>query len=157
MKNIFTLLLLMLIYTSAVAQNSKETDEAQIKNLIINSFQDIFSNLDPESIEKYYTEDFLLLENGEIWDNEIITNYMKRAKESGKQPERINSFDFIEIKIEDEMAWVAYHNNAVFKMSGRVEGELNWLESATAIKTEDGWRLQMLHSTVVEDENLETF
>ena len=142
----------MLIGTSAVAQTSNGTDEAQLKNLIINSFEDIFSNLDTESIGKYYTEDFLLLENGEVWDNEIITDYMNRAKKRESRPERINSFDFIEIKIRDEMAWLAYHNNAIFKMSGKVEGEMNWLESATAIKTEDGWRLQMLHSTVVEEE-----
>ena len=152
MKNALTLLFLMLIGTSGIAQTSNETDEAQLKNLIINSFQDIFSNLDPESIGKYYTEDFLLLENGEVWDNEIITDYMNRAKANGTQPERINSFDFIEIKVRDEMAWMAYHNNAVFKMAGKVEGEMNWLESATAIKTKEGWRLQMLHSTVVEEE-----
>lgn len=152
MKKLLPLLLLLLISTSAVAQTSKEADKTLIKELIINSFQDIFSNLDPESLGKYYTADFLLLENGEVWDNEMITDYMNRLKKRESRLERINSFDFIEIKIRDGMAWVAYHNTATFEKEGEIVGEMNWLESATAVKTKNGWRLQMLHSPVVEEE-----
>lgn len=152
MKKALQFLLILFITASATAQNSTESDEALIKGLIRDSFQDIFSNLDPETLGKYYTKDFILLENGEVWDMEMITNYMDRARQQENQPERINSFDFVEIQIEGNTAWTAYHNKASFEKEGEVVGEMNWLESATAIKTEEGWKLQMLHSTVVQNQ-----
>ncbi|MDT0689147.1 DUF4440 domain-containing protein [Salegentibacter sp. F188] len=152
MKTTIQFLLLLLISASAGAQTLEKDNEKLIKELISDSFDDIFSNLDPEKLSDYYTEDFLLLENGEVWNNEIIISYMEKAQ-GQRQPQRINSFNFIEIKIQDKMAWVAYHNNARFMMGEKLAGEMNWLESATAILTEDGWKLQMLHSTLIEEEH----
>lgn len=152
MKKSFQLLLILFISASAAGQTPGEANEALIKDLIVDSFQGIFSDLDPEALKEHCTEDFLLLETGEVWDMERMREYVARAREQKNRSERINSFEFIEIKIEGKMAWTAYHNTAHFKRNGEVVGEMNWLESATAILTEDGWKLQMLHSTVVEDE-----
>lgn len=153
MKVKLLFIVLLISIAPAVAQNSAETDEQQIKDLIVNSFQDIFSENKREMLEEYYTPDFLLLERGEVWNLEIIKGYMDRAAEMDKIPKRINSFEFLEVKISGDMAWTAYKNKAVFKVGDEVMGEVNWLESATAIRTEDGWRLQMLHSTEVKSED----
>ena len=136
---------------TAMSQNSELKKEDQIKELISNSFQKIFSDLDPEALDTYCTQDFLLLETGEVWDMERMRNYLDRASEQESKVIRFNSFDFIEIKIEGKMAWVAYHNKAEFKSGEEVVRELNWLESATAILTEEGWKLQLLHSTIAEE------
>ena len=152
MKRICQFILMLLITASATSQTLKEADRSLIKALIRDSFQEIFSENEQEKLSTYYTEDFILLENGEVWDLKIIRSYMQKAAEMDRMPERINSFEFIEIKIEGKMAWAAYHNNAKFKEDDEVIGEMNWLESATAILTEEGWKLQMLHSTVVEEE-----
>ncbi|MDT0641507.1 DUF4440 domain-containing protein [Zunongwangia sp. F363] len=153
MKKILQISLLLFLILPVSAQNSIEEDKRQTRNLIANSFDDIFSDMDTAKLSKYYTADFLLLENGEIWDIDTIKNYMKNARAQGLLPERINSLDFIEIKIQDKMAWVAYYNNAVFKMDNEIRNEMNWLESATAILTPDGWKLQMLHSTILQHEH----
>jgi len=150
MKKIFQILIMFLALT-AVGQNSQKTHEDQIKDLITNSFQKIFSNMDPQALETYCTQDFLLLETGEVWDMAKMRNYIKRASEQRTQVKRINYFDFIEIKIEGKMAWVAYYNKAEFKSGDEIVREMNWLESATAILTEDGWKLQLLHSTLVKE------
>ena len=152
MKKAIPFLFMLLLTVSAAAQTSTKSTEERIKALIVDSFQDIFSNLDPGTLDIYYTHDFLLLENGEVWDINMIKDYMNKAAQQQNQPERINSFEFVEIKIEGNMAWTAYHNKASFEKDGNVLGEMNWLESATAIKTEEGWKLQMLHSTVVQKE-----
>ncbi len=136
---------------TAMSQNSELKKEDQIKELISNSFQKIFSDLDPQALDTYCTQDFLLLETGEVWDMERMRNYLDRASEQKSKVIRFNSFDFIEIKIEGKMAWVAYHNKAEFKSGEEVVRELNWLESATAILTEEGWKLQLLHSTIAEE------
>lgn len=152
MKNIVPFLLLLFITAPAIGQTSDETTETLLKDLIVDSFQEIFSDLDLEALNRYYTNDFLLLETGEVWDMDMMRDYMTGAKGQQGRPERVNSFDFVKIRVEDKMAWIAYFNEARFEKSGRVVGEMNWLESATAILTEDGWKLQLLHSTVVEDE-----
>ena len=150
MKRIFQLLI-MFIGITAMSQNSGLNKEDQIKELISNSFQKIFSDLDPEALDTYCTQDFLLLETGEVWDMKRMRNYLDGASEQESKVIRFNSFDFIEIKIEGKMAWVVYHNKAEFKSGEEVVRELNWLESATAILTEEGWKLQLLHSTIAEE------
>ncbi|GGW86262.1 hypothetical protein GCM10008086_13220 [Salegentibacter mishustinae] len=141
----------MFIGITAMSQNSEMKKEDQIKELISNSFQKIFSDLDPQALDTYCTQDFLLLETGEVWDMDKMRNYLDRASKQKSEVIRFNSFDFIEIKIEGKMAWVAYHNKAEFKSGEKVVRELNWLESATAILTEEGWKLQLLHSTIAEE------
>ena len=136
---------------TVMSQNSELKKEDQIKELISNSFQKIFSDLDPQALDTYCTQDFLLLENGEVWDMNKMRNYLDRASKQKSKVIRFNSFDFIEIKVEGKMAWVAYHNKAEFKSGEEVVRELNWLESATAILTEEGWKLQLLHSTIAEE------
>ena len=136
---------------TVMSQNSEMKKEDQIKELISNSFQKIFSDLDPQSLDTYCTQDFLLLETGEVWDMDKMRNYLDRASKQKSKVIRFNSFDFIEIKIEGKMAWVAYHNKAEFKSGEEVVRELDWLESATAILTEEGWKLQLLHSTIAEE------
>ena len=150
MKRIFQLLIIFIGIT-AMSQNSEMKKEDQIKELISNSFQKIFSDLDPQSLDTYCTQDFLLLETGEVWDMDKMRNYLDRASKQKSKVIRFNSFDFVEIKIEGKMAWVAYHNKAEFKSGEEVIRELNWLESATAILTEEGWKLQLLHSTIAEE------
>ena len=148
---IFFQLAIILITTVASAQTSTKTDEDQIKELIENTFQEIFSDFEPQALETYLSEDFLLLETGEVWDMEMMRNYVQRSGERKSAVKRLNYVDFIQIKIEGKMAWVAYHNKAVFKDGEEIVREMNWIESATAIQTEEGWKLQMLHSTVSND------
>ena len=124
---------------------AQTSDKQQLKDLIQNSFDDVFSNMDLEGLNKYYTDDFLLLEVGEVWDMERIKKELGSYNLKGSK--RINNFKFIQVEVKGNTAWIAYHNNATFKKDGQNVGEMNWLESATAIKTKDGWKLEMLHST----------
>lgn len=123
--------------------------EKQVQNLIQDSFDSLFSAFNEDLILNYYTEDFLLLEQGEIWDNEFIQNYFKEAKTKTPIPVRTNRFEFISTKIEGNRAWVAYQNYATINRPGQESRNLHWLESATAVRTAKGWRLDMLHSTRV--------
>jgi len=64
----------------------------------------------------------------------------------------VNSIEFIEIKVTKGMAWIAYKNEAIFSIDNKIVRKAYWLESATAILTENGWKLEMLHSTVTKKE-----
>jgi hypothetical protein len=152
MKKLIPLTLMLFLTTISFGQVSKETDKTQIKNLVINSFDQIWSKLDSKNIDKYYTKDFLLLENGEVWNNDSIANYLDDAIIRQPNPTRINTIEIIEIKVVKKNAWVAYHNYAIFLVDDKIVGKAHWLESANAILTKDGWKLEMLHSTPFKKE-----
>lgn len=147
----FRTILLFTMLTFSFSSFAQSTDtENKIKALITGSFESIWSDLDAATIKNYHTDDFLLLEHGEVWTNKTISEYTEKAKQQSPLPKRHNRFDFISIRIKGNMAWVAYHNYANWTVAGKEAGKMQWLESATAILTEDGWRLQLLHSTRVK-------
>jgi hypothetical protein len=137
---------------TSFGQSVSETDKSQIKELIMKSFDEIWSELNTKNIDKYYTKDFLLLEHGEVWTNDTIAKYLDNAKLRKPYPKRENTIEIIEIKVASGMAWVAYHNYATFSTSNTITRKAHWLESATAIITPNGWKLQMLHSTRIKND-----
>jgi hypothetical protein len=152
MKRFNFIILMMFFTTISFGQVSNETDKTRIKNLIIESFDEIWSKLDVKNIDKYYTKDFLLLENGEVWNNDSIKNYLDNAILRKPNLKRMNTIEVIEIKIAKKMAWIAYQNYATFSSDNKIIRKAHWLESATAILTENGWKLEMLHSTRIVKE-----
>ena len=152
MKKLNALILMICFTTISFGQSSIKTDESRIKELIIGSFDEIWSKLNSNNIDKYYTEDFLLLESGEVWNNDSISNYLDNAVLKKPIANRVNSIEFIEVKVLKGMAWVAYKNQAIFSLENKIIIKAHWLESATAILTENGWKLEMLHSTRTKNE-----
>lgn len=134
------------------AQQKALSDEIQIQNLIQESFDSLFSTFNADAIERYYTNDFILLEDGEIWDNEFIKNYFNGAIKKQPIPTRVNKFDFIKTEVDGNLGWIAYNNHATISRNGEIIRDIHWIESAVAIKTPDGWRLKMLHSTPAKKE-----
>ncbi|HOD10586.1 MAG TPA: hypothetical protein PKH91_07565, partial [Flavobacterium sp.] len=152
MKRLNAIFLMLFFTTLSFGQVQNETDKTLIENLIIKSFDEIWSKLNSKNIDQYYTKDFLLLENGEVWNNDSIANYLDNAILKKPNPKRINTIKIIEIKVANKMAWVAYHNYATFTIDNKIIRKAHWLESATAILTENGWKLEMLHSSPIKNE-----
>jgi hypothetical protein len=152
MKRLNSIILIMIFTTVSYGQVSNETEKTSIKNLVLESFDEIWSKLNSKNIDKYYTKNFLLLENGEVWNNDSITNYLDKAILQKPNPKRMNTIEIIEIKIANKMAWIAYQNYATFSIDNIIIRKAHWLESATAILTENGWKLDMLHSTRIKNE-----
>ncbi len=152
MKKIALTLLFPLIFQiTALAQNSTKPNEAQeIQDLIQNSFDSLFSGYRVELLDRFYTPDFLLLEQGEVWEMDFIKTYLGDRSKNPNPVTRTNRFEFIKTEVFGDRAWVAYHNWATFTKEGAAPHEVYWLESASAIRTSEGWRLELLHSTRVE-------
>ena len=55
--------------------------------------------------------------------------------------------DYISIDKYGESIQLAYNNRAEFYRNDSLLFEGGWLESALAVKTKNGWRLKMMHST----------
>ena len=127
----------------------KQSDIDSVKSLISNSFQDIWSDLDSTKVSKYYTTDFMLLENGVVWNNDSIHNYIAKKQANNQKYRRLNRFDFVKSVHNQNTIWIAYNNYAAFVQEKDTLGTAHWLESVVAIKENDKWKLQQLHSTIV--------
>ena len=147
-----TIILMLFFNSITFGQVSNETHKKQIQKLVLESFDEIWSKLEPKNIEKYYTKDFQLLEHGEVWNNDTIAAHLNKAKLKLPMPKRVNIIEIIDIKVTNKTAWVAYHNYATISVDDKIIRKAHWLESATAILTDKGWKFDMLHSTRVKSE-----
>ncbi|MEQ8241899.1 nuclear transport factor 2 family protein [Fulvivirga sp.] len=147
-----TTLTLILTLTVGFSYSQKLSNEEQLKQVITKSFDEVWGIYNEDNIKKYYTDDFLLLENGEVWNNDSIVSYFNNVIKNKKQLHRVNDFTFIDVKVSGEIAWIAYQFNSVFTKDDKIARKSSYLESATAILTDDGWRLDMLHSTRTKHE-----
>lgn len=139
----------LLFFYSLSSFSQTASDEQQVEALIVNSFDELFSSFKLERMDDFYTEDFILLEQGEIWDYEMVKNYFRRSAEMPQKPQRLNRFEFIKTVVDGDRAWTSYWNWAKITSTTNELVEIKWLESATAVRTSAGWRLDMLHSTRV--------
>jgi hypothetical protein len=114
--------------------------------LTVQEFFAATSAVDHNRLREIATEDFQLLEVGEVWGIDKFVSVIKPT-----DMKRLNYFNLISTKVMGNVAWVSYWNKAMF-VSDDGEGQAYWLESAVLIKTNSKWRIQMLHSTRIEEE-----
>ncbi|MRT93648.1 hypothetical protein [Ancylomarina sp. 16SWW S1-10-2] len=129
--------------TSKITESEKEI----AKDLIQGAFDDLWSGMDSTKILTYHTNDFVILENGEVWDNNRIKKFMRVKSADKNRAKRINMMDYISIEKYGSSMQIAYHNKAEFYKQDSLVFTCGWLESALAVKTPVGWRLKMMHST----------
>ncbi|MEJ2258487.1 MAG: hypothetical protein P8X98_16150, partial [Woeseiaceae bacterium] len=132
------LLLICAFYTSSVSADYPPEFEPVVR---------IFSGLsfaDHDMIRNATTQDFLLLEAGEVWDMDFLLSLVKPSDE-----ERTNYFSVISMERFGGIALINYWNKALIVDNGK-ESNRAWLESVLAIETETGWKLKQMHSTRIE-------
>ena len=126
-----------------------------IENAPFNTVQNLFaamSAFDYARMKAVVTDDFQLLENGEVWDIDTLINVIKPNKNTF---ERRNYFSLIQVVSKKEIVWVSYWNKATFKTTDEII-ENAWLESVVLVKDSGTWKMQLMHSTVVSRENVPT-
>lgn len=136
--------------SSTINVADTELSESEIegaKALIQGVFDDVWGGLDSAKILKYHTENFIILENGEVWNNKRIKQYIRQAVKRENPPVRVNKMDYISVEKHGTAIQLAYHNRADFMQGDSLVGQAQWLESATVIATPTGLRLHQMHST----------
>jgi hypothetical protein len=140
MKRIYCLLLFVVSISPALyAQREKENIE-----MSISKFFDGFSELAINKLKEYSTADFILLENGEVWNLDTLISKISGRKNSNVR--RVNKFEFIKTEQNRKVAWVSYHNTAEFTVNEKQQ-TVKWLESAVLVKEKGIWKIKLLHST----------
>ena len=124
-----------------------EAEKKIAKDLIQGAFDDLWGGVDSTKILDYHTEDFIILEQGEVWDNTRIKQFMREQLAKEDRAKRINIMEYISIEKYGPSMQIAYRNFGRFYQADSVVNKASWMESAVAIETPVGWRLKMMHST----------
>ncbi len=134
--------------TTEQSINTITAEETQIaKDLIIGSFDDLWGGMDFTMILDYHTEDYYILEHGEIWDNARVKQFMLDQLKNKNLPRRVNRMEYHTIEKFGNAINVAYDNYGNFYNGDSLVYQGHWLESALIIPTEAGWRIRSMHST----------
>lgn len=124
-----------------------EAEKKIAKDLIQGAFDDLWGGVDSTKILDYHTEDFIILEQGEVWDNTRIKQFMREQLAKEDRAKRINIMEYISIEKYGPSMQIAYRNFGRFYSADSLVNKASWMESAVAIETPVGWRLKMMHST----------
>jgi len=114
----------------------------------VQEFFAAISARDHNRLNTLVTDNFELLEMGELWDKATL---IAALKPSGYT--RRNFFSVITTDIQGDMAWVSYWNKAVRSNADQTR-ERAWLESAVLVRRETGWKIRQLHSTKIDPAQL---
>lgn len=137
---------LLLLSSVGLTLHAKDKNAKAVQETI-NTFFKAFSEGDFKYIQQTSTADFLLLEQGMIWNLDTLQNKLSKPKPAGYS--RKNRFEFFETQITGKRAWVGYHNYADFETAAG-KRKIHWLESAVLVKEKNSWKLEMMHSTIVQ-------
>ena len=118
-------------------------DSIAIVNLLVHDYATMES-FDFNAHTPNITDDYLLLENGEIWDIQREKEYY--VQNAQRKIRRQNYFDFETVKIYGDVAYAVYTLQSEITEGGAMKG-YRWLESAIFRKIEGEWKLEILHST----------
>ena len=122
---------------------AQTTEKAEVQQ-VITRFFDALSVANIPLMKAEVSDDFMLLENGEIWTIDTLANKISRPKPEGYL--RQNSFDFLSTKTDKNRAYVYYKNKAEISSKTR-NATIKWLESAILRKEKGRWRMEFMHST----------
>ena len=147
MKKITTLLTAILCTTLLQAQQSTTNNQQAVQQTVIKMF-DALSNRDSISLKAYCTADVTLYEYGQVWN--IDTLILKAITQNQVADfKRVNSFDFINTKVDKATAWVTYNLHSAITRNGK-QATVQWLETVILVKEKKQWKVKHLHSTLIK-------
>lgn len=121
-------------------------DSTEIINLLKKDYITM-GNWDVKSHQENITSSYLLLENGEIWDtNKDKEYYLKNAN---RLHIRKDYFDIKTVKVTGTMAYAVYFLKSDFTENGTTRSK-EWLESTIFRKVNGKWKIELLHSTLIQ-------
>ena len=101
-------------------------------------------SVDRDYYRSFMTDDYLLLENGELLD---LEGDMALLGALPPDHIRTDKFDFRHIRVDGDEAYAVYYLESSMNDSKRGQRDRRWLESAIFRREGGKWRAAVLHST----------
>lgn len=136
--------LLLVILCLVLVSRSQSNDSSELlKKALISYFTGI-ENKDFELMKAVTTDDFVLYENGLVWNNDSAFMNIKR-----NLPFTVKyKLDNFRIFVDQLSGDITYTNHPDFEFGKNQKLSLDWIESATFRKINGVWKMNPLHLTV---------
>jgi lysophospholipase L1-like esterase len=121
---------------------SCRNDDPELLKKVLFNYYDGIKEHDRQKMITSTTEDFLLYEQGKIWNNDSVFAEMARHAYAVKF-----SFDDFRATVDNKTGHMAYRVRADFVFDDTVDVHLNFIESAAFTKRDDVWKMNFLHVT----------
>ena len=110
-------------------------------------YSTFYVDFNKQKYRSLLTEDYLLLEHGELFDIEGDIALMPEPNSGYK---RTDAFDFRSVKIHDDIAYLIYFLKSEITDSKGTR-KRQWLESAIFRRSGTRWLMAVLHSTRITE------
>jgi ketosteroid isomerase-like protein len=120
-------------------------DLPALKRIVVGYYKVYYLDLDKNKYRSMLTEDYALLEDGEILSLEQDISLMPTTQDNYQ---RKDSFDFRSVKVHGDVAYLVYFLKSDIRDKKEGARKREFLESMI-IRREGGgrWRVALLHST----------
>ena len=139
-------LLIFFILVSISIFSQEKNDTTEIIQLLKEDYKTMVTH-DIKSHMGNCTTDYLLIEDGEIWNMEKEEDYYR--KNAHRIIKRKDHFDFKHITISGNTAYTVYNLKSDITENGKLTKK-NWNESVIFRKIEGEWKIALIHSTPVK-------
>ena len=106
------------------------------------------TNMDLKSHMNNCTDDYLLIEAGDIWNMEKESKWYKNA--ANKVTERKDHFDIKYIRIDGNIAYAVYNLKSDIVKEGKLT-QKNWNESTIFRNVNGEWKIALINSTPIKE------
>jgi hypothetical protein len=146
MKNsiIFILLIILFGCTNPSIECTK-VDEIMAEEVIIDYFGAI-SDKKFDDLKILSTQEYVLYEDGAIWNNDSLINLVKSMPQAQIKYE-LKDFN---VKPDCNGAFLSYLNHGIVTLNDTTQIDYHWIESAYVKKVDGTLKLDFLHSTVAK-------
>ena len=137
------ILIILCLCTTIQLFSQYKKDSTEIMQLLKADYKTLVTN-DVKTHRANCTDDYLLIEDGEIWNMEKEAAYYKQNEK--RVIEREDHFDLNYMKILDNTAYVVYKLRSDITENSKLI-QKNWNESVIFRKVDGKWRIALIHST----------
>jgi ketosteroid isomerase-like protein len=139
-------LLIFFLFLTTNAFSQEKNDSAAIVRLLVNDYKTM-GNWDIKSHIANCTGNYLLVENGEVWDIKKESEYY--IKNANRVIDRKDLFDIKYVRVYGDNAYAVYHLRSDITENGELKVK-TWIESTIFRKIKGKWKIELINSTPVE-------
>ncbi len=126
--------------------SAQQNDSAKIINLLKDDYKTM-QNFDINKHISNCTSDYLLVENGEVWD--MKREAMDYQSKAHRKIDRKDQFTIRLVKISGDMAYAVYGLRSEVTENNKVI-VITWNESTVFRKVKGLWKIALIHSTPID-------
>ena len=143
MKAILVFFVCTVMLVSCNSKKTAEDKKGELKN-ILTEYYTSMSKKDLEKMNSLTTPDFLMFEEGQIYNNESAVKFVEQFGNFSVT----FKFDSLHTHFDKANASAYYFREATFTMNDSTWAPFRFLESSTFEKKDGKWKLRFLHSSL---------